>query len=277
MKRQINHKTTIKLTLVSLFFIATVLGSTIGAQGSGGTYSVAGGSTFDERFDVKNVYFSKGIAPSGKGEILHVTLDIVNNDYENIPLKFYLVAFYETDLVAENKARKYNKYPTWRHRDLDAEIKKIIRFESIPEVEHAAVEDWRKNRDAQVRKAQGEEEPKKEEKPKSDDAKKNEAKKRKIAYQNFLDYVSYIESAMGEKGIDIKLQGMENSKSETVQEMNYTTVSRAMKASIWGQLYSRYTPKRRFFNHFGLVLYDTEQKKVVYRQFYNFKRKLRIY
>ncbi|MCB1199406.1 MAG: hypothetical protein KDK41_02075 [Leptospiraceae bacterium] len=255
-----------KVLLLFLIPFSLLLSQESGSEG----FTISGGSRYDERFDVKNIYFSKRIAPSGKGEMLNVTMDIENLSEETIPLKFYLVAFYETDLSLENKHRKYNGYPEWRKRDLDAEIKKIVRFESIPAVDHAAVAEWRKNRDEQVRKAQGEE-------PKEDTKETDESKKRKIAYQNFLDYVNYIEKNMGDSGIDILVQGMENSKAQTLTEANYTTISQALKSSIWGQIYSRYTTQRKFFNHFGVVLYDTDEKKVVYRQFFNFKRKMKIY
>lgn len=216
-------------------------------------HNVSGGSVYSDDLEVENIYFWKSFAPSGRGEFLEFSFDIVNKTDVDIPLKLFVVGFFETD-ETESKHRMYIEYPEWRERDYDAEQKKIVFLESIPEVSPEEVSKW-----AGV-------EVKEEEKTR---------RKRRTTYQSFLDYINYIEQNP-DAGVDVMLQGMENTTTQTNEGDNYNVVSKSLKTSIWTHLYSRRKSDQRFFNHVGVVLYDVEEKKVIYRQFFTFTGKFNV-
>ncbi len=221
---------------------------------------IAGGSAFDERIQIKNFFYWKKYAPSGRGEFLEISFDAINHAEYNIPLKMFIVGFYEHD-ETDSLYRKYVSYPQWRSRDFEAEVKKIALFDSVPKLDHEEVANW-------AAKNRGED-------PQPEAKTESEKRKRKTAYQRFLDYVSYIE-AHPDKGIDVPLQGWEDTTTLTSKEAEYNIVSISLKTSVWATLYSRYRQNPVFFNHLGVVLYDMDEKKVVYRQFIKFTRPFRI-
>ncbi|MCS6984102.1 MAG: hypothetical protein NZM25_03100 [Leptospiraceae bacterium] len=220
---------------------------------------LAGGSVYDERFEVNNLFYRKKYAPSGRGEVLELSFDIENKVEYSIPLKLFIVGFYEKDLV-DPQYRQRVEYPKWRERDFEKEKFEIVQFDSLPRLNQEEVSKWAaKNRGEELTETKSE----------------SDKKKRKYSYQKFLDYISYIE-AHPEMGIDVPLQGWENSTTISKKEANYNIVSSALKTSVWAQLYARYRHDRKFFNHLGIILYDNEDKKIAYRQFLKFNRPFRI-
>lgn len=214
---------------------------------------LSAGVARDERFSVDNLYFFRRYAPSGRGELLEVTFDINSNVELDIPLKLFVIGFYERDRTDEGH-RRFIDYPVWRERDFEKESNKITFFDSIPAIEHEKVDQWNAER-------RGEE--KKEE--------ENDKMKRwrKTDYQQFLDYVLYINNNP-EEGIDFKLQGLKNTQQVVHRKDAYNIVEEPLKTTVFAQLYSRFKTNRIFFNRLGLILYDTEQEKIVYRQFISF-------
>lgn len=248
----------IRFFMVFLFFLLSLKAQENKTQNE--EKILAGGSVYDERFEVTNLFYWKKYAPSGRGELLEISFDLENKVEYAIPLKLFIIGFYEKDMV-DPIYRQRVEYPTWRERDFEKEKYQIVQFDSIPKLNQEEVAKWA----AQNRKESPPAEPKNE----------SEKKKRKLIYQKFLDYISYIE-AHPEIGIDVPLQGWENATTITKKETTYNVVSSALKTSIWAQLYARYRQDRKFFNHLGIILYDVDDKKIVYRQFLKFNRPFRI-
>lgn len=242
-------------------------------------FKITGGSTYDDRFRVKNFSFWRRLVPSGKGEILEIFFDIENKTDREIPLRLFLLGFYEQDL-RDKEFRSLFSYPSWRKRDFEKEQHEILFLDSIPKVDQKKFAEWQKARQQDKVETRNEEtkadEKTEDNKTDSETTESEEAKKYRDHYLSFLEYVNYLESHANE-GVEFKLQGMENVSREVATGENIRVVMGAMKSSVFTELYSRYRSDQKFFNHLGLVLFDTEKQEVVYRQFFKFKKKLRIY
>jgi len=234
----------------------------------------------DERVSVENVGYWKNSAANGKGEYIEFTFDIHNKSGETIPLKMFVLAFNEKDLV-DKEARKFVEYPRWRKFDEDKVKHQLVLFNSIPEIKHDEVAAYAKKKDETVAKNAGL-------KPRERETQTTSASgKKKTTLQDFVDYVSYLHDNPT-AGIDISLQGFENAvfnvkcegktgKKECEEKRtSYTIEEKAMKVNVWGKLLSPYQGDRKFFNHLGIILYDAESKKIVFRQFYRFEGKFKI-
>ncbi len=212
------------------------------------------GAVYSEYLGLENFDFWKKIAPSGRGEFLELSFDVVNKTDVNIPLRMFIIGFHETDEKIESLHRKYNEYPVWRTYDIDAEKKKIVFFQSIPEIATSDVSAWKGKEVPEEQKM---------------------SRWRKPVYESFIDYVNYIEQNP-DAGIEIPLQGMENTETKNLKTDIYNVVSKSQKTTVWANLYSRRAATQRFFNHVGIILYDTEEKKVIFRQFYTINDKIKI-
>lgn len=226
----------------------------------------AGGRIRDDRVSVENLSFWKKNATDGKGDYLELTFDIVNKTEDSIPLKMFIIGFNEKDLV-DAEYRRYVEYPKWRVFDEDKKLHKLVLFNSIPEIKHDEVAAFARKKEEAVAKNGGF-------KPKEEPAQPAGSKK-KTTLKEFLAYVQYIHEKP-ESGIDVLLQGFEDTKYTRKVEPAYRIEEKALKVNVWGKLLARYRVDRKFFNHVGLVLYDTEAKKIVHRQFYSINGRFKI-
>ncbi|MCX7632023.1 MAG: hypothetical protein N2Z22_01680 [Turneriella sp.] len=233
----------------------------------------------DERIAVENLSFWKRNASDGKGDYLELSFDIINKTEDPIPLKMFLIAFNEQDLV-DHEYRRYVEYPKWRVWDEDKIRHKLILFDSLPAMDHKAVAAYARKREEAVAKTGGFKPREEPEQPVS---------KRRPTLKQFLDYVMYVHENPN-TGIELLLQsydnanhnlrcGSENKDGKKCFEKrgNYLIEEKALKTSVWARLLAPYTTDKKFFNHFGLVLYDTEAKKIVHRQFYSIKGRFKLY
>lgn len=240
----------------------------------------AGGRIRDDRISVENVSFWKKNATDGKGDYLEVTFDIMNKSEDAIPLKMFLIAFNERDLV-DNEYRRYVEYPKWRVFDEDKKMHKLVLFDSIPAVKHEDVAAFARKKEEAVAKNGGF-------KPR-EEAEESTGSKKKTTLKQFLQYVQYIHENPN-AGIDILLQGYENTnynikcageaktgKKCLEKKGAYLIEEKALKVNVWAKLLARYTIDKKFFNHLGLILYDTESKKIVHRQFYKINGRFKVF
>lgn len=257
--------------LRKLIFLTLTAAPLVFAQDNAGKVSPpdaqpAGGQIRDERVSVENLSFWKKNATDGKGDYLELTFDIVNKTEDSIPLKMFIIGFNEKDLI-DAQYRRYVEYPKWRRFDEDKQLHKIVLFNSIPEIKHEDVAAYAKKKEEAVAKNGGF-------KPREDEPAPAGAKN-KTTLKQFLHYVQYIHEKP-ESGVDILLQGFEDAKYTRKVEKAYRIEEKALKTNVWGKLLSRYRVDRKFFNHVGLVLYDTEAKKIVHRQFYSINGRFKI-
>lgn len=227
----------------------------------------AGGRIRDERLSVDNMSFWKKFATDGKGEYLEFTFDIVNKTEEPIPLKMFVIAFNEKDVV-DAEYRRYVEFPKWRVFDEDKRLHKIMLMSSIPEFDAA--------KQSEVTAFARDKEKKAAEIGQYKLAEQPAQPKGKVTLQDFLRYVQYIHEKP-ESGVDVLLQGFENTKFTRKAESNYRLEEKSLKVNVWGKLLAKYRVDRKFFNHLGVVLYDTEAKKIVHRQFYSINGRFKIY
>lgn len=240
----------------------------------------AGGRIRDERIAVENVSFWKKNATDGKGDYLELSFDIVNKTEDPIPLKMFLIAFNERDLV-DKEYRRFVEYPKWRVFDEDKKMHKLILFDSIPAINHQEVAAFARKKEEAIAKSGGF-------KPRIDEE-ESTGNKKKVTLKKFLQYVQYIHENPN-SGIDILLQGYENTNynikcaseakagKECLKKKGaYLIEEKALKANVWAKLLARYTVDKKFFNHLGIVLYDPEAKKIVHRQFYSISGRFKIY
>ncbi|HRP68574.1 MAG TPA: hypothetical protein PLY93_03500 [Turneriella sp.] len=222
----------------------------------------------DERIAVENLSFWKKFAADGKGDYLEFTFDIVNKTEDEIPLKMFIIAFNERDLV-DSEYRRYVEYPAWRKWDEDKAAHKIVLYNSIPETKHEDVAAFARKKEEAIAKNGGF-------KPREEEPQPTGSKKKQPTLKQFLDYVQYIHENPT-TGTDVLLQGFEDAKFTRKVEPTLRIEEKALKTNVWGKLLARYRVDRKFFNHFGIILYDTEAKKIVHRQFYSINGKFKIY
>lgn len=263
-----------KIILAMLLAAPLVFAQTNENKGSGKAPSgtdaqPAGGRIRDERVTVENMTFWKKFASDGKGDYLEFTFDIINKTEDKIPLKMFVIAFNEKDLV-DAQYRRWVEYPKWRKFDEDKKLHKIVLFNGIPEFTEAKQKEVADFARAKEKAAADIGQYKLPEQQQSAGANK------KVTLQDFLRYVQYIHEKP-ESGLDVMLQGFEDAKFTRKVEPSYRIEEKALKVNVWGKLLSKYRVDRKFFNHIGLVLYDTESKKIVHRQFYSVNGKFRIF
>jgi len=227
----------------------------------------AGGRIRDERVDVEHVSFWKKFAADGKGEYLEFTFDIVNKTEDDVPLKMFIIGFNEKDLV-DAQYRRYVEYPKWRVFDEDKRLHAIVLMDSIPAFDAAKQSEVAAFAKDKEKKAADIGQYKVTEKP--------EPVKGKVTLQDFLRYVQFIHEKP-DTGTDVLLQGFENAKFTRKAEGSYRLEEKALRVNVWGKLLSKYRVDRKFFNHFGIVLYDTKAQKFVHRQFYSINGPFKIY
>ncbi len=160
----------------------------------------AGGRIRDDRVSVENVSFWKKNATDGKGDYLEVTFDIMNKSEDAIPLKMFVIAFNERDLV-DKEYRRFVEYPKWRVFDEDKKMHKLVLFDSIPATKHEDVAAFARKKEEAVAKNGGF-------KPR-EDADENTGPKKKTTLKQFLQYVQYVHENPN-AGVDVMLQGYEN-------------------------------------------------------------------
>lgn len=250
------------------------------AQAAGTQAQPAGGRIRDERVAVENLSFWKKNATDGKGDYLEFSFDIVNKAEDAIPLKMFIIGFNEKDLV-DAEYRRYVEYPKWRVFDEDKRLHKIMLYASIPETKHEEVAKFARAKEEAVAKNGGY-------KPKEEPAPEPGSKK-KPTLKEFLQYVQYIHENPT-SGLDLLLQGYENAnytlkcegdkaggKKCFEKKGDYLIEEKALKINVWGKLLAKYRGDRKFFNHLGVILYDSESKKIVHRQFYSIGGRFKIY
>lgn len=208
-------------------------------------YATEGGSLDNLTLAVKNFSYYRKVSPDGRGELLEVFFDIANAEENTRNLAVTVVAFYEKDST-DNPMRKYIEYPKWRKVDLDKRLKNIVRFGSVPAFEKTAV---------------------------------NSEKKGKNEFPDFLEYTDYI-SKNPQSGLKVPLQGYSDAKLIEEQTKDYNMLSKSLQTSLFVRFFKGYDyfhKKDDFFNYVGVFIYDVDQEKLVYRQFFHFTKPPRVY
>ena len=210
------------------------------------------GILHDDRFKIENLSFLRRHVPSGSGEFFDVIFDIVNKDLDSLDLKLFIIGFHEKSGV-DLEYRKRIPYPTWRKHDLEKDIHRITYLDSIPSINPADVEPF----ETEVNKVAS-------------------ALSIKKVYPAFLAYIKYVEQNP-ESGIAFKLYGIANEPiGGATKNIKYCKITEGpLKTSVSGTLYTKYHPDADrapdFFNHIGILVYDTKLQKVVHREFYKFR------
>lgn len=231
------------------------------------TIPLKGGALYDDRFEIEKFSFYKKYAPSGKGEILEMYFDVVNNTDKKIDFKAYVFGICERNMVPEE--RKYKGgYPEWRKRDFEEESFFIHNFYSVPSLEKEKVREWAIDTRVSLNE-------KRDEKTKLD---LNKEEMQKDYVVKLIDYISYAEKNI-DSGIDLTLRGNEASEEtakSSIKGPSYQLFQNPRKTTVITQLLSKFRKDYSYFNQIGIILYDKEQKKVVYRQFFKINKKLKI-
>lgn len=190
-------------------------------------------SMSDERFSLSKVSFFKRLEKISA--TLNISFELINNTDKDIKLKVILIAFKRID-NRDKDMRKFIKYPSWRERDLDQEINKNIYLDSFPKIDKGAV-------DANFKEGN--------------------------VYPEFQQYIRYAENNPT-IGSDITLQGINTGVATDSGSQEFYVLSEAMKSSVFGKLKVQFNRDNAFFNQFGIIIVDPEQKKVVSSELYFF-------
>ena len=243
-----------KLNLLILILFCFVIGGIYSQDNKNQDYQpplrsdYVTGVVTDDRFHVTEFNYSRRYSPEGKGEILEIVFIINNISEKPIDLKMFLLGFLEKNQVDENY-RKLVPYPTWRSRDLDKENIGITLLDSLPKIDPSLVTKKYYNTSSGY-------------------------KKLNYAYAGFLPYLNYIDKNF-EVGIPLKVLYLEGGFVEDVK--GYKLIGNKLKTTVTAEFFLPYKTKSDFFNHLGVVLYDTQLKRAVYRQFYKLKYSPKIY
>ena len=231
------------------------------------------GRVYDDRFLVKNMTFRKYYDTNGLGDNLEVNFDIENLTDDTIGLTAFFIAFYERD-YADRPNHGGKSYPRWGY--FEEKAPRITYADSIPFIDKNFISGTNKG------------------------SRPDNKKFKRYEYPSFIQYTNYMSSNM-EQGVKLNLYGLDdeikessrayciskNKKSVIACDMKnrpsvgpskpnvYTEMLR-LKTTVYLRLFSRYRAKQEFFNHFGVVLYDESEKKVVYRQFLRFKTPFKV-
>ncbi|MDH4199869.1 MAG: hypothetical protein OEV66_05750 [Spirochaetia bacterium] len=226
--------------ITGLFFATTICLSVIVAQEAKTKSETLKIKQTDERFALKNVSFYKRVENTFMS--LNVNFELHNNTPDDIKLKVFIVAYRQIDSVDE-ELRKWIEYPAWRKVDIDKENTKNILLDSNPEVDKNQI-------DASIK------DPK--------------------VYPEFQKYLQYLNANV--VGTDIIIKGMNTGPSQnTGTASDMFIVTQSMKTSVYGRLKVKYNPGNLFFNNFGIVIIDPEQKKIVASNLYSFSGKFKTY
>jgi len=191
-------------------------------------------SRYDERFSLTNVSFFKRLEKISA--TLNVSFDLINNSEKDIKLKVILIAYKSTD-NSEQANRKFIKYPQWRKKDLDKEVRKNIYLDSSPKIDKGAV-------DANFKEGS--------------------------AYPEFDQYIRYVENNPT-VGNDVTLLGLNTGMANEAGEPEFYVINKGLKSSIVGKLKVQFNRDNVFFNTFGIIILDPEQKKVVSSELFYFE------
>jgi len=237
------------------------------------------GSVQDERFEVSNFSFRKGFASHGKGEYLDIYFQVDNKTDEKLKMKVFVVGFWE-DNRTHTRFRKYVKYPKWRNRDYEKEVKDIVFLDSKPLIPKKDVFDFIKQNKPKTMLNQKTFKIVDSKTYKMTEVTGGE-KLKYYQYPDMKDYITYI-AANPTKGIEFTLFGMESKELKKdsdfiVNKNDFTFLFSSIKTSVFTKLYSKYRADRKFFNHLGIFFYDVKNKKICYRQIVRFKRKFKVY
>ncbi len=234
---------------------------------AGETIPLKGGSLYDERFGLEKFSFYKKYASSGKGEILEMYFDIVNHTDQKVNLKMYVFSVCEKDKVTPQRDYK-GGYPNWRKRDFERESIIIRNFYSIPELDKEKVKEWAIDTRIELNNQR-------EEKEKLSMNKETMMKSYDV---DLIDYISFAEKNI-ENGVDVLLRGSEESQETAKTSIggdNYQMFQNPRKTTIIAHMFSKFRKDYSFFNRIGVILYDVDQKKVVYRQFFVINPNMKI-
>lgn len=194
-------------------------------------------SSSDERFTLSNISFYKRLESQTMS--LNANIEFQNNTDQDLKLKVIVMAFREID-SADKNIRKWFEYPTWRKRDLDKEIKKVILLDSIPAIDKNSV-------DAELKDGR--------------------------FYPDFQKYLQYIGNN-ATIGSDLVIKGFNTGASQGTSQNygnpNMFVVAESMKTSIYTKLHVKFNRENNFFNRFGVIVVDPDQKKVVSSELFEF-------
>ena len=243
------------------------------ARGKVGDPIRQSGRVYDDRFLVKNMTFRKYYDTNGLGDNLEANFDIENLTDDTIGLTAFFIAFYERNYT-DRPNHGGKSYPRWGY--FEEKAPRITYADSIPFIEKNSVFDT------------------------NEGSRSDKKQFKRYEYPSFMQYNNYMSSHM-EQGVKLNLYGLddeikERSKAYCISKdkksivacdaknrpaagpskPNVYTEMLRLKTTVYLRLFSRYRAKQEFFNHFGIVLYDENEKKVVYRQFLRFKTPFRV-
>ena len=230
--------------IIPLLFIFTTSVFAQPEPAKKGPKSYSGGILTDERIQVNNFSFVKKYSPRGDGDYLEVIFDVHNRTDEEIPMRFFVIGFHEKNAIKQ-PIRYWKGYPKWREKDFEGEDFSIPFYDVIPKLE----EDLKKV-----------------------------SKEKKYDDSDFLTLINIVQDNP-DKGVDFTLLGVsltKDPKDQLVLKQNYTVSMQRLKSTVTAKLFSKYRADQKFFNHFGLILVDDKQKKVIYRKFMRFNTTFKI-
>lgn len=226
-----------------------------------------GGSLYDDRFGIENFSFYKKYASNGKGEILEMYFDLVNHTDNKMDFKVFIFGICERNKVSKEREFK-GGYPKWRKRDFEKEAHIIHNFHSIPSIDKEKVKEWAIDTRIRLNEKR--------------DEKEKLSLNKEAMQENYdvklIDYISYAEENI-ETGIDVTLRGNEESletAKTSIGGSGYQMFQNPRKTTIISHLFSKFRKDYSYFNRIGLIIYDKELKKVVYRQFFRIDADLKI-
>jgi len=194
-------------------------------------------SQLDDRFYVSALTFFKKLSTNGAGQELNISFELKNRSEKNINLDIVMVAYHQTDGVDKSQ-RRFIQYPTWREKDPEKlEINTLFQ-DSIPPME-----------------------------PTKGEGKENE---------NEFERVVALCTDGKIKGNSLVIKGINTGNVPVTKYEKMTMMNQPLKTMIFAKLNVAFNEDNKFFNNFGLILIDSQTKKVVYTQLYHFTKPFKI-
>jgi hypothetical protein len=217
----------------------------------------------DPSFTVKDITYLRRAAHNGKGDVLDVQINILNNESSSRDYAIYVLAYNEAKNTVFNKLAPP---PAWR--DNDPNIKNTIVNFSVLAPEKITPKDvWG---EAELKKKQD-----------ASESKKLKGYENKLGEPSLNEYLIYL-SKKPEKALKFKLyaeevevgkstvSNYESSDAELKRDMNLTAVNKhtytifnaKYKTTIMTHHYSEFRPDFYFFNKVAVLIFDSKNNLV---------------
>jgi hypothetical protein len=197
-------------------------------------------SAMDERFSLNNVSFYKRLEKIYA--TLNINFELQNKTDKDLKLKVILIAFKNIDSI-DKDLRRVIKYPPWRKRDLDHERRKNTLLDTLPDIDKNAVDPDLKD---------------------------------PSVYPDYQKYLQYIEKNTS-LGTDVVIKGVSTGAAENSGNQEIYIINQSMKTSVFCKLKVSFNTQNAFFNYFGIIIVDPEQKKIVGSDLYYFNSQFKTH